>query len=141
MDKRTFLEPEQRRAWVTVIFILVFGVLDILPSHRILKFNGNHWQAVDGQHHIDALIGAGTKLDLAGYAQNVLLVGSNRLGIHAAGGLKGGEGKSLAEAFEPVAQHMKHTLGGELLDQPIKQNAFGSITLQVEQRLPLLGLG
>src|SRR5258708_26665923 len=141
MHKYAFLEPEQRCARIAVVFILVFCVFDILPGHRIFQLCGGDRKAVERENGIDALLAPWIELDLAGDAQNVLFIRGNGLRIHATGRAEGGEDKGLPKAFEAMAQDMKRAFGGLLVHQGIEQNGFSSIALEIDEPLPLFGLG
>jgi hypothetical protein len=141
VDERALLEPEEGQARVAVGLVLALGVADRLPRHGVLQLQGGDGDAVDGQHDVDALLRVGVEPDLPGEGEDVLGVGGNRVRVHAACGLEGGHLEGLAEALEAVAQHVERAFRRQLLHERVDEHALGGVTLQVGERLPLLGLG
>jgi len=100
-------EGQKRLARVSVGFILADRIFHGLASQRVLQLSGEHGQAVQEDHLVQAILILPAVSKLARYAEEVACVQALCFLIQTAGGVEVGELELAARILEPAAQHVR----------------------------------
>jgi len=122
--------------------VLGDGVMDVLRGEAVFEFDGEDGQAVEGDDHIQRLVGSfGREVELADDGEAVGLVACLMFGVAARGGTEVGELQVDAVEGDAVAQDFKRAAFlNETGNLRGEGDGFGAWEL-FAQFLPLLGLG
>ena len=134
VNQCTLLECKQQITLVPVVLVLVDRGGGALSGQRVLEFDGDDGDAVDGKGHVDdaaAVFSArhlhdGGEGDLARDRQPVPGVVLGGLRIHGCVRPEIGHAEGLAVAFEPVAQDVECALELQLLRQAVQYGRGGN---------------
>ena len=114
---------EQRLARVAVGLVLPDRVLDGLAGERVLELGGEDGDAVQEQHHVEALLAPGAVSDLAGHGEEVGGVQPPRLLIESARRAQVREPERAAHVLHAAAQDVEGAsafdLGREAFQEPL----------------------
>ena len=95
---------------VPVVLPLMDAVFDALPGQLILEFQAENRDAVDGEHHIDAVVVAFGIVPLADALAAILTIFLHEFGVE--GGFRAEEAdfQVIAAVFETVPQNMEDSI-------------------------------
>ena len=139
--QNALVELEADLPRVPIVHPLPHGVVHVLPRVGVLQLKGEHGDAVDGQHHVHALVGLSGIEPLPVAGDLVLPILFRGQGVQLRLRLEIAHPKPNAPVLEPVPQHMDKPIGlaGAVEGQtelPLRVHTVG-----VGEPRPGLGLG
>lgn len=132
---------EQRLARVAVVLVLADRVLHVLPVERVLELRREDRDAVQEEHHIEALLVLFAEPELADDREQVRRVQTTGLLVQAAGRPEVRQAELAARVLEALAEHGQRSPAFDLRGQALQELVLDAHAMMLGDLLPLLGLG